>query len=991
MSKNRSKRGALTVAFRVIVLVALLAMALAPVGASAQVVTKNRPISSPNGIYIVRMVEPPAALYTGGIAGYAATAPAPGQQLDASAPNVRQYTSYLISRHNAALQAIGGGKKVYDYVLTFNGFAVKLSKTKAAQLSAVPGVAAVTPDAKMKRLTVTTPDFLGLTAPNGLWAQVGGPSRAGEGVVVGILDSGVWPENPSFANTGYGALPRFRGICQTGEEWDASKCNGKIIGARYFNAGWGGDSGVKSFFPYEYNSPRDADGHGSHTASTAAGNYGVPASAQGTDLGNISGMAPRARISVYKVCWGRGDEGGCYNSDSTAAIEAAAMDRVNVINFSISGSTTSVTDPVELSFLGAFSAGVFVAASAGNSGPSSSTVAHNSPWLTTVAAGTHDRYYDSQVNLGDGSSYDGTSLSNGTPVLPAIRSINAGLAGADATQVRLCYPGTLDPAKVTGKIVQCDRGVIARVDKSLAVQQAGGLGMILTNTSPSSLNADLHYVPTIHTDEVVGAAIKAYIDSAGDNATAQIDPGVRVVAEAPTVASFSSRGPARALSGNLLKPDIMTPGVDVLAAVSPAAGGENFNFLSGTSMSSPHMAGLAAAMLSRQPSWSPAMIKSAFMTTASQKTNAGNAIPGNSFGYGAGQAVPNAAMDPGLVYNVRPMDFVAFLCTQGVALDPRCPVNAINATDLNLASIAIGSLAGVQTVRRTVTNVTNSTSTYSVSVSGLSGIDVQVNPSSFTIAPGQSQSYEVTFTRTSATLNSYTHGALIWSDGKHSVRSPVALRPVALAAPSEVGSSGTTGSTSYSVTFGYTGDFAARPHGLVPATTFDGTVADDPGNSFTPGGPGTVSFDVSIPAGTELARFSLFDDYVNPASDIDLYVYKGSTLVGSSGGGTSAEEVNLVKPSSGTYTVWVHGWQTGGPTADFRLFTWAVTATDAGNMTVSAPSSANIGQSDTVTLNWSGLTGGTKYLGTVTYHNVASPSGYDDGRIGTTVVSISTD
>lgn len=385
------------------------------------------------------------------------------------------------------------------------------------------------------------------------------------------------------------------------------------------------------------------------------------------------------------------------------------------------------------------------------------------------------------------------------------------------------------------------------------------------------------------------------------------------------------------------------------------------------------------------------MIKSAFMTTASQKTNAGNAIPGNSFGYGAGQAVPNAAMDPGLVYNVRPMDFVAFLCTQGVALDPRCPVNAINATDLNLASIAIGSLAGVQTVRRTVTNVTNSTSTYSVSVSGLSGIDVQVNPSSFTIAPGQSQSYEVTFTRTSATLNSYTHGALIWSDGKHSVRSPVALRPVALAAPSEVGSSGTTGSTSYSVTFGYTGDFAARPHGLVPATTFDGTVADDPGNSFTPGGPGTVSFDVSIPAGTELARFSLFDDYVNPASDIDLYVYKGSTLVGSSGGGTSAEEVNLVKPSSGTYTVWVHGWQTGGPTADFRLFTWAVTATDAGNMTVSAPSSANIGQSDTVTLNWSGLTGGTKYLGTVTYHNVASPSGYDDGRIGTTVVSISTD
>lgn len=989
---------------RVITVVALLGLLLAPVSASAEVQAQAKLPPSPNGIYLVQMAEPPVVFYDGGVPGIASTRPDPVKGFDGYNPHVEAYASYLRASHDAVLRAVGG-QKVYDYTVTFNGFAARMTPEQAAKAAKLPGVFAVVPDEMRSLDTVSTPTFLGVNATGGIWDQLGGPSNAGSRIVVGIVDGGIWPEHPSFANDGsFGPLPGFLGTCQTGEEWDVSDCNGKIIGARYYNAGWGGDAGIDEQFPWEYNSPRDYGGHGTHVASTAAGNYHVFASAEGNDLGYISGMAPHAQIAVYKVCWETGSGGSCFTSDSVAAIEQATRDRVNVINFSISGSRTLVNDPVESAFLGAASAGVFVAASAGNSGPSASTVAHNSPWLTTVAAGTHDRYYASSVTLGDGSVHPGTSLSGGTAMLPLVKSTAVGLPGADADQVRLCYPGTLDPTLVTGKIVLCDRGVIARVDKSRAVRDAGGLGMILANTSPSSLNADLHFVPTIHVDHVVGAAIKNYIDTAGSAATAQIAPGVLTSVEAPAVAAFSSRGPALAVGGNLLKPDIMAPGVDVLAGVAPPGNsGREFDFYSGTSMSSPHIAGLAALLKHRQPAWGPDMIKSAMMTTASQVTNFGNPISGNPFGYGAGQVNINAAINPLLVYRLRPTDYIAFLCGLGlnpvyhgsyIPLPPQLcarPQRALFPWDLNLPSIAVGALAGVVTVQRTLTNVTTNTVNVTASVS-LPGFTTVVTPSSLTIPPGESRSFILQITRTTAPLNTYTFGALIWSDGTTTVRSPIAVRPVALAAPGEVSGSGTSGSTSYGVSFGYNGDFAARPHGLVPATTFNGTVNDDPGNSFTPGGPGTVSFNVVIPAGTEYARFALFDEYVDGNHDLDLYVYRGSTLVGSSGGATSAEVVSLNKPTAATYTVWVHGWQTEDSLpANFTLFTWVVPAADAGNMTVTAPTTASIGTSGTVTLSWSGLTAGTKYLGTVTYHNVASPSGPDDGRIGYTVVSVDTD
>ncbi|MCU0494412.1 MAG: S8 family serine peptidase [Chloroflexaceae bacterium] len=969
-------------------MLATLAMVLGPLGPAQA--------ASPSDSYIVMLREMPSLAYAGGIPGLRATA---GIR-DRSDPNVQRYAAFLQGRQDAMLNSVGGGRKLYSYRHTLNGFAAELTAAQAAQLARDPAVFSVTPNEKVQLETFSTPDFLGLTKPGGLWGTLGGPASAGEGVIIGILDSGIWPENPSFADDGnFRSLARWKGECLTGEAWTADNCSGKVIGARHYNATWGGDSGVKELFPWEVNSARDVNGHGSHTASTAGGNYNVPASAEGTFLGNISGMAPRARIAVYKVCWDDGASGTCGTIDSVAAIEDAAMDGVDVLNFSISGSRTSVVDPVEFAFLQASAAGVFVAASAGNSGPAASTVAHNSPWITTVAASTHDRDYVSSVTLGNGASYAGKSLGSGTAVAPLIDATAAGLPGADPAAVRLCFGaddngGTpvLDPAKIAGKIVICDRGVTARVNKSLAVKQAGGIGVIMTNVSPNSLNADLHFVPTIHVADTARDAIKAYAATAG--ATAQIAPGQRTVGEAPFMAAFSSRGPALAINGNLLKPDITAPGVDVFAAVAPPGNaGRDFDFYSGTSMSSPHVAGLAALLKDLYPAWTPSMIKSALMTTASQVTNQGNPIrndtgsPANPFNYGAGHANPNGAQNPGLVYAARTSDYVAFLCGQRLLNDPRCPRIAIDASNLNLPSVAISNMAGTQTVQRTVTNVGTSRATYTASVSGLDGITATVTPSSLTLNPGESKSFQIAFGRTTAALNTYAFGALTWTSDATTVRSPLAIRPVAIAAPGTVTSNGSA--TTYGVRFGYNGPFSAQPRGLVPATAFNGTLTQS-GSQFVPGAPDTVSFTVDIPAGTEYARFALFDNATTPGSDLDLFVFRGSTQVAASAGGTSDEQVNLVKPAAGTYTVWVHAYAFTGTSTSFTQFNWAVTAASAGNMAVSAPGSATLGTNASVSLAFSGLAPATRYLGTVTYHNVAAPTGYDDGRIGTTLVEVNT-
>jgi subtilisin family serine protease len=986
---TRRAFGALTLALLAGVLVGGAALA----GSDRAGAAKSTVGTSANGVYIVQLADLPAVAYDGSVAGYKATKPKQGGKIDPQAPDVVRYVGYLSSKHDQALAKVGGAK-IYDYNYTYDGFAAKLSDAQAQKLAKQSGVLAVTPDELVTQDTSSTPTFLGLNAPGGLWDQLGGTGSkaggAGEGIIIGDIDSGIWPESKSFSDRDadgklvFQQIPGWHGKCTPGESFNASMCNQKLIGAQYFNAAWGGNAAIDAQRPWEFNSVRDYNGHGTHTASTAGGDFGVQATGPAAGFGKISGMAPRARIAMYKALWSTQDASTAsgFTGDLVAAIDQAVADGVDVINYSISGTTTNFLDPVQVSFLFAADAGIFVSASAGNSGPTTGTVAHPGPWLTTVAAGTHNRNGLGSVTLGNALTFTGASIAAGVGPAPLIDSIAAGITGADPTKVELCYSaadngGTavLDPAKIAGKIVICKRGVTARVNKSAAVLDGGGVGMVLYNDPDSSLNADFHFVPTVHVNKASGLAIKAYATTIGATATINAST-ITYTDPAPFTASFSSRGPLAAGGGDLLKPDVIAPGQDILAAVAPPGNhGFDFNLYSGTSMSAPHVAGVGALLKQLHPDWSPMAVKSALMTSAYDVLDGPNTNPLVIFRQGAGHIRPNSAADPGLVYDSGFNDWLAFLCgtTTGVSASTCSALAGLgysfDPSDLNVASIAIGDLAGSQTVKRRVTNVGSSAATYTSSVAGLTGINATVTPSSLTLSPGQTKTFTVTLTRTTAAIAAYTGGQLSWTDGTHTVRSPIVARPVALAAPAQVNGNGSP--ISYNVKFGYTGPFSATARGLIPATTTPGTVADDPTDSFAPGGPGTTQFSVTVPSGTTYARFSTFNEFTDGNDDIDLYVYRGTTLVGSSGGGTAAEEVNLVNPTAATYTVWVHGFATDGPDAHFTLFQWVLGGTDAGNMAVSAPAAATLGTSGAVNLTFTGLAPATKYLGSVAYSGSA--------------------
>jgi subtilisin family serine protease len=950
-----------------------------------------------SGAYIVSMSGDPAVAYTGGIKGLPATAPRPDAKIDPSASNVVKYTNYLKSNHDAALKGVGATQKLYDYTFSNDGFAARLTAAQANALAVRSDVLSVVPDELHEVDTSSTPSFLGLDAEGGLWDQLGGVTSAGEGIIIGVVDSGIWPESLSFADREdengvpsakgskvFQQIPGWHGKCKPGESFNAADCNQKLIGAQFFNAAWGGSAAVEADRPWEFQSARDYNGHGTHTSSTAGGNYGVPATGPAAVFGSISGMAPRARVAMYKALWSTqdGSTASGFTADLVAAIDQAVADGVDVINYSISGTSTNFADPVEISFLFAAQAGIFVAESAGNSGPTVATVAHPGPWTTTVAAGTHNRNGIGSVTLGNGATYTGASVATAVGPAPLIDSTAAGLAGADPTKVELCYAAAdnvvegvatpvLDPTKVAGKIVICKRGVTARVNKSLAVEQAGGVGMVLYNNPDSSLNADFHFVPTVHVSLADGTAIKAYAATATPTATIN-EATIIFNAPAPFTASFSSRGPLAAGGGDLLKPDVIAPGQDILAAVAPPGqAGRDFNLLSGTSMSSPHVAGLAALLKDLHPAWSPMAIKSALMTSAIDVLDGANTNPLVIFRQGAGHVVPNSAADPGLVFDAGFDDWRGLLRSQKLCTlcFGSAPAPVFDTSDYNSASIAIGDMTGLQTVTRRVTNVDATAATYTPSLTGLAGIDTVISPSSLHLDPGQTGTFTVAFTRTTAPVNAYVGGQLTWTDGTHDVRIPVVIRPVALAAPVQV--SGTGGPISYNVTFGYTGPFSADPRGLIPATTMPGTVNQDPDQTFDPAvATGTVAIPFTIAAGTTYARFSLFDADVLPGTDLDLYVYKGTTRVGASTSGTAAEEVNLVSPAAGAdYVVYVHGWGIGGgaPSTPFTLYSWLLGTADAGNMTVTEPATATLGGTATIDLTFSGLVAATKYLGSVVY------------------------
>ena len=947
--------------------------------------------------YVVFLRQAPVAAYDGDVAGFPATRPERGEKIDRNSADVRAYSDYLASTQDGALDRAGvaEGDRLYSYTFAANGFAARLTELEATALRLQPEVLFVTKDEIRQLDTDNSPTFLELDAPRGPWSRF-----VGEDVVVGIVDTGVWPEHPSFADDGsYGPPPAgFTGTdCDFGNAAfnpgdDAFTCNNKLLAASHYAAGFVGDSTPEdALWDGSYLSARDDDGHGSHTASTAAGNSGVPADILGNDLGAISGIAPRARIAVYKACWtvNSSGDGGCASSDLTAAIDTAVADGVDVINYSIGGSSSSLLTPDAISFLFAADAGVYVATSAGNSGPGSETVGNPAvaPWVTTVGANTQDRTYEGSASSSDGWEFFGASITDGTDELSLVDAADAG--------DELCNVGALDPDVVGGNIVLCLRGAIARVEKSHAVFEAGGAGLILYNASDAqSQVTDNHWVPSVHINNTDGLVIKDYIANTVDP-VAQINGGVFTEIPAPWMADFSSRG-SNLGAPDIIKPDITAPGVNILAANSPTGAlgspGELFQMISGTSMSSPHVAGLFALLKEAHPDWSAAAVKSAIMTTADENVYKEDGVqPADPFDMGAGMIDPNGSgrlrhspFNPGLVYDANLDNYFAFLCgaTPGSINPALCDALvgagfSTDPSDLNLASIGVGALAGSQTVTRTVTAVARGTNSYSVDVDAPAGFDVTVVPDTLTLRQGRSASYEVTITNNGgAVLGDWAFGGMKWTSGNGSfiVESPIAVRAFEIAVPPTVEGTGTDGAASIDVQFGYDGDYVPGAHGLVAPTTQDGNVVDDPANDINVAlgtGVGVTFETVTVPVDTAYARFSLFDEYTDGDDDLDLYVFDGNgAFVGGSGSGTSAEQVDVVLPAAGDYTVVVHGWQTDGPDSNYTLFSWMVPLATGGSLSIdAAPAAAVLGTTGTVDISWSGLDPATKYLGAVSHSN----------------------
>lgn len=844
------------------------------------------------------------------------------------------------------LRELGEPRLLYRFGSALNGFAAELTREQAKQLRFTPGVAFVERSTKQRLDSVDSPEFL---HADQAWAATGGPEQAGRGTVVGVIDSGIWPENPSFAalpGAARGGPAGFAGGCETGESWDPADCNSKLVGARYFVKGFGEQNLAAS----EYLSPRDGTGHGSHVAAIAAGNHGVAVQVDGQDFGDASGMAPAARIAAYKVCWTAPDpaDDGCSTADAVAAIDRAVADGVDVISYAIS-SAGGDSRAIEEAFLNATARGVFVAASAGNRGPGEGTVRHTSPWVTTVGASTH-RLFQGAVALEGDETYVGAMVSDRVlPPTGIVVSTSAVAETSTTEDARLCLPGSLDADVVQGKIVVCDRGTIARVEKSTAVQRAGGVGMVLANVRPDSVDSDFHAVPTVHVDVAAGQAIKDFVAETADP-RASFDPRATGDTAVRQLASFSSRGPAPVDGGSLLKPDLTAPGVAVLSAgAAGIAGGRAFEQRSGTSMSAGHVAGLAAFVRGERPAWTPAMVKSAMSTTAVELAGVSGPLSA-----GAGQVDAANLLDPGLVLDAPPRQYRAWL------------EGTVPTRNLNLPSIAVGDLVGRSRLVRRVTNVSGSTETYDARVLGLPGLDVRVRPRTLQLAPGETGRFVVVIDRGTAQLETPARGALVWTGLSHQARMPMVVTPRTLSTAGEVTGTNDAGSVRIEGVAGVDGELEVAVTGLAAAQPVGLTL--EPGD-FRPDAPqldaDTAQFPVEVPTGTALLRFELEG---RDSDDLDLYLSRDGEIVASATGLGADEQLTVENPEPGEYALYVASAEAAnGSTTTAQLYSWVVRDGDAGNVRVPASVPVLSGEPFSVELSWDDLDPTSRWFGAVRY------------------------
>ncbi|PZQ91519.1 MAG: serine protease [Leifsonia xyli] len=708
---------------------------------------------------MVKVDVDPVASYTGDVDGYPATSPeVTGKPLSLSDPNVKKYLAYVTSviadTQAAITRAVPSAKSLESYAVAYGGLAMTVKARDAKAVLATPGVAAVQdnslrqlPDSDTGSLAASTAavaangaavaagstldnDASSFIGADAVWPSLGGRDKAGQGVIVGVIDTGIWPEHPMLADNG---IPKPAGgpwACDFGTGGDAAfACNDKLVGAYAFLDAYAALNtiGAEDFCSPTGCSARDSDGHGTHTATTAAGDYVASAPIFGVDRGPVSGIAPGASVIAYRAL---GPQGG-YTSDLLAAVQQAIIDGVDVINYSVSGSASVYSDAVELAFLDAYAAGISVNASAGNDGPGASTANHAGPWVTTVAASTFNRQFASTLTLTstDGTSFTktGSTLTQGVTNAPVVLAASvAGYTGGARCEAPFAA------GAVTGQVVVCERGGNGRVEKGYNALQGGAAGMILYNPTASDVETDNHFLPAIHL-EGPNDALLAYL-GAHPGVTATWAEGQSSSAQGDVMAGFSSRGPI----GEFLKPDITAPGVQILAGLTPASTdlatgpqGQLYQAIAGTSMSSPHAAGVSALVIAAHPTWTPGQVKSALMTSSLQSVTNPDGSAAGVFDRGAGSIRANRAVAPTLTISETAADFRAS------AKDP------LSRLDLNIPSVLVDPLPGAAIVKRTVTNVSGSSQSFAVSSTIAGGVKAYINPSSFSLAPGASRTLTI--------------------------------------------------------------------------------------------------------------------------------------------------------------------------------------------------------------------------------------------------------
>jgi subtilisin family serine protease len=677
---------------------------------------------------IVKLDVASLAAYEDSLPGLAATSPrlSGATRLDSAAPNSLRYLTYVDGRlHDfeaRAAAALPQARLIARYRYVFGGAALIMPESQVAQLAALPGVVKVWRDDLLHIDTDRSPEFIRADV---IWrALAANPNLGdgGEGVIVGVIDTGIWPEHQSFADDGSypPAPPRWHGVCEAPHDTSAAlTCNHKLIGARQSLAVYKSLIGLNQG---EFDSARDNNGHGTHTASTAAGNANVPTEIFGQPRGVLSGIAPRAYVAAYK---GLGDAGG-YGADLVMAIDQAIADGVDVINFPISRDTATdpYDDSVALALLDAYRAGVFVAVSAGNGGPNPGTIGSpaNAPWVMSAAASTTDRQFISKLTLksrNDQLTVRGVSITEGVIDKPVVHA------------AALNDPRCENPLSsvVTGTIVLCMRGGNARAEKSANVKAGGGAGMILANTDQHDVETDNHWVPTIHVDNTAGAKVVAFTTAHSDTtilgnimlSKATTDPDFGDV-----LAAFSARGPLPDDQLGISKPDVTAPGVQILAGNTPAPSlsedgpaGQLFQSLSGTSMASSHVAGAGALLRALHPDWTPGQIKSALMTTARRKVYKQDDVTrAGPYDRGSGRIDLSNAGDPGLT-----LDIPAEMYTSGKG----------HLQDLNYPSISVPSMPGRLSVVRVVHSELDTDSTWIAAAHDNEDFAVTINPTRISV------------------------------------------------------------------------------------------------------------------------------------------------------------------------------------------------------------------------------------------------------------------